>query len=90
MYWRYLHQHKQAQIQKHVMHKNTTITNYDYRVGDQVLIRNKVEFIYETLLKVPYEIPQTWTYRTVTLQTGAVTTIINTRNINTYNTPNAE
>ena len=39
---------------------------------------------YESPFRVPYEIVQTWTNRTVTLQTGAVTHRINIPNIKTY------
>ena len=38
-------------------------------------------FKYETLFKVTYEIVQTWTNVTITLQTGVLTNIINTHHI---------
>ena len=38
--WRYICQRKQAKIDKDAIRENTTRINYDYKVGDQVLIRN--------------------------------------------------
>ena len=45
---------------------------------------------YETLFRGPYEIVQTWENGTFTLQTGAVTKIINIRNIEPYNDADIE
>ena len=36
---RYIHQRKQAQIYKDVIRKSSTIIDYNYRVGYQVMIR---------------------------------------------------
>ena len=41
------------------------------------MIRNKLVYKYETLLKGVYEMFQTWTYGTLSLQRGAVMTWIN-------------
>ena len=38
--WRYIHQRKQAQIHKDVTGENSTMIDHDYRVGDQVFVRN--------------------------------------------------
>ena len=55
MDWKYIRQRKQAQIEKEVIHKNYTIIEHDYRVGDQVTIDIKILFKYETPFKGPYE-----------------------------------
>ena len=51
-----------------IIHENSTKIDYDYRVGDKVMIGKK-KFKYETPFKFPYENFQTWTNGTVTLQT---------------------
>ena len=79
--WRYIRQCKQAQIEKDVTIENTTITHYNYRVVDLVMIRNKSENKYETPFKGLCEIVQAWTNITVTLQAGAVMTRINIHGI---------
>ena len=81
---------KQAQIENDITRENTTIDYYNYRVVDQVMIKYKSAYKYENLLKVPYEKFQTFTNRTVTLQTGAVTARIDIRQIKPYHTPNTE
>ena len=88
--WRYIPQRKQAQIYKDAIIENTTRIDYDYGLGDKVMEKNKSVYKYETLFKGPYVIFHTWTNKTVTLRTGAVTTIINIHNIKPYNTPISE
>ena len=46
--WIFIHQRNQAQIEKDVIHKNSTRIKYDHRVGDKVLLRNKATYKYET------------------------------------------
>ena len=87
-YWRYIRQCKQTKIDNDVIHKNANRIYHYYRVGDKVITQTKSEYKYETPYRGPYEIVQTWTNGTITLRTGAVTIIINIRNIETYNTPN--
>ena len=82
--WRYIRQSKQAQIDNDVIHENTTRIDHDYRVGDKVTTKTKSAYK-KILFKSPYEIVHTWTNITATLQTGAVTTRINLRNIKPYN-----
>ena len=55
-------------IEKFVINEKFNRIDYDYRVGDKVMIVKK-KFKYETPLKVPYEKFQTWKNGTVTLQT---------------------
>ena len=72
-----IHQRKQAKIEKYVIRKKSTRIDHNYRVGDQVMIKIKTEFKYETPFKGLYEIVQMWTNGSVTLRTGAVTTRVN-------------
>ena len=54
------------------------------------MTQTKSVYKYKTPNRGPYEIVQTWTNGTVTLRTGAVTIIINIRNIKPDITPNVE
>ena len=85
--WRYICQRKQDQIEKDVICENSTIIYHDYRVGDQITINNNTAFKYKTPFKGPYEIDQTWTSGTVTIQTRAVASRMNIRHIKPYNNP---
>ena len=46
--WRYICQRKQLQIEKYFIHENSIRINYDYRVGDQVIMKNKAAYKYKT------------------------------------------
>ena len=83
--WRYTRQHKQTQINKYVNRENTNRIDYDYRVGHEVMTKMRSAYKYETLFISSYENFRTWTNRTATLRTGAVTHIINIHNIKPYN-----
>ena len=83
--WIYILQRKQPQIETDVIRENSTIINCDFRVGDQVMIRIKSVYKYNTSFKVPYEIVQTWTKTSVALRTVAVTTKVSIRCIKPYN-----
>ena len=72
--WIYIRQLKQAQIEKYIIRENSTIIEYNFRVGDQITLRKKSGYKYETRFKVPYEHFQTWTNGSATLHTRAVTT----------------
>ena len=75
--WRYICQCKQTQINKYSIRENTTRIDYDYRVGDQVIMDKKFAFKYETPFKGPYENFQTCTNGSVTSRMGAVTSVVN-------------
>ena len=45
--------------------------DYDYKFIEKDIIMNKTAYKYKTPHKRPYEINQTWTNGTVTLQKGA-------------------
>ena len=51
---------------------NFSRVEYDYKVGDKVMLKNKPAYKCETLYKGPYEITQTWTNVTDTLQIGSM------------------
>ena len=52
-YWRYIHQHKQAQIEKYTIRENSTRIDHNYRVGNKFMIRNNSAYKYKTPFKVP-------------------------------------
>ena len=88
--WRYTSQRKQTQINKDAAHENNTRTDHDYRVGDKVMTEISSAYKYETPFRCPCENFRTWTNGKVTLGTGAVTHIINIRNIKPYNDEEVE
>ena len=85
--WRHIHWRKQTQIEKYTIHKTPTRIYYDFTIGYKSLVRRNQDYKYETSFKVPYEIIKTWTNRTVTIGTGAVTSILYMRHIKPYNIP---
>ena len=88
--WRYIRHRKQTQINKGLNRENNTRIDHNYRVGDKVMTKNRSAYKYKTPFRGPYEIVQTLTNGTVTLQTGAVTHRINIRNIKPYNDADVE
>ena len=58
--WKYICQSTQSQIEKDVIHKKSTIIDYNYIVVDNFMIRRKTLFKYETPFKGLYEIFQMW------------------------------
>ena len=50
--WRLIHQRKQAQIDKDVIRENSTRVDYDYRIGDWVMVRRKMNLNMKHRLKV--------------------------------------
>ena len=88
--WRYIRQSKQTQINKDVAWENTNIIDHDYRVGDKVTKKIRSAYKYETPFRGPFEVVQTCTNGTVTLQTGGVTNRVKTRNIKPYNDADVE
>ena len=87
--WRFIHQHKQAQIEEDLIRKNCTRTDHNDRVGDQITVRKK-DFKYETPFKGPYDIVQTWTNGTVLIQALLITDRLNIRRIKPYNSPEVD
>ena len=89
-HWRYIRQRKQTQINKDVNRENTTIIDYDYRVGDKAMTKIRSAYKYEPPFRGPYEMFWPRNNGTVTLRIGAVTHRINIRNIKTYNDVDVE
>ena len=54
--FRYIHKHKQTQLEKDTIRENTTRIDHNYRVVDQVMIGIKPDLKYKTLFKGMYEI----------------------------------
>ena len=50
--WRLIRQRKQAQIDKYVIRKNSTRVDYDYIIGDWVVVRVKMTLNMKHHLKV--------------------------------------
>ena len=88
--WRYICQIKQAQIDKYVIHENTTKTDHDYIVGDKVMTQTRSAYKLKTPFRGQYENFHTWTNGTFTLRMGAVKTRRIIRNIKPYNIPFVE
>ena len=65
--WRYISQHKQAQINKYFIRKNTNRIDQDYRVGDKIMINNRSVYKYKTPFRGPCKVFQIWKNGTVTL-----------------------
>ena len=83
-YWRCILQRKQAHLEKVVIHEISNWIKYDHIFGDQVLLRNKTAYKYETPFIVTYKLLQIWTNRTAALQTVAVMNRINIHRIKPY------
>ena len=79
-----MRQRKQAEIEKYIIHKNSTIIDYNYNVGDKVLVRINQAYKYETPFQGPYAIIQTWRNGTVTIKMGTVTSRLNIFRIKPY------
>ena len=88
--WRYIRQNKQVQVEKYFIHENSTRIDYDYRVGDRLILSTKTAYKFETSYKGPYKIVQAWKNGTVTLWTGVVTTRTNICHIKPYHREDAE
>ena len=58
--WRYIRQHKQAQIDRDVICENTTRSHKNYRLEYKIMNRTKSAYKYKTPFKVSREIVQVW------------------------------
>ena len=63
--WRYMCHRKQAQVEKYIIRENSTRIDYDYNIGDKVMVRRNQAYKYETPFQGPYEIIQMWKNGTV-------------------------
>ena len=71
-------------IDKDIICKNNNTTNYNYRVGYQVITENKYALKKKTPFKGPYNLFQTLTNGSVTLRKVEVTTRVKISRINPY------
>ena len=77
-------QWNQAQINKDNIRENKHRVDYDYKVGDNVMLNNHTEWKYETPYKGPFVIIVCFANVTVTLQCGATQIKYNICHIKTY------
>ena len=74
--WEFIRQQKQTQINKDKTHDNKYRVDYDYKVGDKVMLTNHTSYKYETPCKVPFVTTQCFTNVKVLLKCGAIKTRI--------------
>ena len=79
--WQLIKNRKQQLIDKNNVRENAKRVDYDYKVGDQVLIYTPDPNKMEQPREGPYPVVQVHTNGTVTLQKGAVTQRFNIRQI---------
>ena len=84
VYWGLIRQRKQKQINIENTRENKHIADYEYKVGDKVMLTNHTVYIYETLYKGPFVITQCFTNGTVNLQCDAIKIKYNIRCIKPY------
>ena len=73
-----------AQINRANIRENIKIVDYNYKVGDKGMLKNKSAYNYKTSHSGAYEITHRWTNDTDTLQVGAEAVRYNTRLIKPY------
>ena len=79
-----IRQKNQAHINKYNIHKNIKRVDYYYKVGENVMLKKKSEYKYETPYSGPYVIMKMRTKGTVTLPMGKTEIKYNIFQINTY------
>jgi len=79
--WQEIKNRKQSMIDKHNERENAKRVDYDYKVGDQVLIYTPDPNKMEQPREGPYPVLQVHTNGTVTIQKGTVTQRYNIRQI---------
>ena len=77
-------QQKQTQIIRDNARQNKYRVDYDYKIGDKVIITNHTAYKYETTYKGPFVITQCYINGTVMLQCGAIKIKYNIHRINPY------
>ena len=83
-HWIFIFQQKQAQIINDNVRENKSIIDYNYQVGDDVMLKNKSYYKYKQKFKGPYKIVQHWTNGTVKLQMGSTINRLNIQRIHPY------
>ena len=82
--WRLIYQCKRTLIDKHTDKEKVTRTNHNFKVDDQVLIRDNQANKYKTPFMGPYTTIQTWTNGIITLRMGKKTDKINIGRLKPY------
>ena len=67
-----LRQRKQTPINKYTARENKNRVDYDYKVGDKVMLLNHTAYKYETRYKVPFVITKCFTDGSAMLQYGSI------------------
>ena len=65
--WELIRQRKQTQINKDNNRQNKNRVDYDYKVGDKVMLNSHTAYKYETLYKVLFVMKKCFTNDTVML-----------------------
>ena len=86
--WEYIRQRKQNLINKNNKRENAGRINYDYKVGDKVLLARGNENKYESPYQGPFEVLKVNDNGTVRLTVNAVTDSYNIRRIIPYRSEN--
>ena len=86
--WEYIRQRKQDLINKNNKRENAGRINYDYKVGDKVLLARGNENKYESPYQGPFEVLKVNDNGTVRLTVNAVTDSYNIRRIIPYRSEN--
>ena len=70
--WELIHHWKQTQINRDNARENKHRVDYEYKVGDNVILTDHTAYKYETPYKGPFVIKQCFTNKTVILKYGAI------------------
>ena len=80
--WELIRQRKQTHVNKYDIHKNKLKFDYDYKVGDNVILTNQSAYKYKLPYKVTLVITQCFTNGTVNLQCGPIISMYTISRIN--------
>jgi hypothetical protein len=85
-YWKKIGDYRQHQTNLNAAPKNSTLVNYDYKVGDKVLVKQdgilrKAESSYS---KMPWTITTIFTNETIRIQCGTKSERINIRKVTPF------
>ena len=82
--WELIRQQKQTQINRDNARENKYRLDYDYKVGDKVMVTDHTAYKYETIYKSHFMITQCFSNGTVNLQYGPTKNRHNIRRIKPY------
>ena len=69
--WQLIRYQKQTQVNKYNTRKNRHRVDYDYKVGDKVMITQHTAYKYKTPYIGPFVITKFWTNGMISLKIGA-------------------